>query len=142
MLARKLMNMWPCVLMFHFWSRLFFFHLLRCWHMWVQITFKYKTGNSTVRQRGVTIALTWLLASIRNFCGIPPPEDKTRQEIWNLDIGMICDQKRDKFANGKKISRAVSGVEIRSTSCVTVKHLAFEVESWNVFSEDIILLLT
>ena len=71
--------------------------------MWIWITFKYKTGNTTVRQHGVSIALKWLFASIRNFGGTPPPEDKTRQEIWNLDIGKICDKKQhfNKFANGK-----------------------------------------
>ena len=105
------------------------------------ITFKHKTGNTTVRHRGVAIALKWMFASIRNFGGTLPPEDRTRQEIRNLDIGMICDKKQhfNKYANGQKISRAVGGVEIQSKS-VTIKHSAFGVESWNVFSQGIILL--
>lgn len=47
----------------------------------LDITFKHKTGNTTVRHRGVAIVLKWLFASFRNFGGTPPPEDKTRQDI-------------------------------------------------------------
>lgn len=88
-----------------------------------EVTFKV----NSVRHRGAAVALKWLFATIRNFGETPPPEDKTRQEIRTLDIGLIGDKKQyfNKYANGKKISRAAGGVEIQSKSCVTVKHSAF-----------------
>ena len=68
-----------------------------------EVTFKL----NSVRHRGAAVALKWLFATIRNFGGTPPPEDKTRQEIRTLDIGLVGDKKQyfNKYANGKKISR-------------------------------------
>ena len=102
-----------------------------------EVTFKL----NSVRHRGAAVALKWLFATIRNFGGTPPPEDKTRQEIRTLDIGLVGDKKQyfNKYANGKKISRAAGGVEIQSKSCVTVKHSAFGANSWEVFCEGILL---
>lgn len=63
------------------------------------VTFRLKApGNITVSS--VAIALKWLFVTIRNFGGIPPPEEK--------------------YANRQQISRAAGGVEIQSKSCVTV----------------------
>lgn len=105
------------------------------------VTFKHETGKTTTKHgRGVAIALKWLFATIRNFGGTPPPKDKARQEIRNLEIGMISDKKQhfNKYADGQKISRGAGGVEIQSKSCVIIKHSAFGVKSWNVFSEGIL----
>lgn len=70
----------------------------------------------------VAIALKWLFVTIRNFGGIPPPEDKVRQELCTPDIGVIINKKQhlEKYANRQQISRAAGGVEIQSKSCVTV----------------------
>lgn len=67
---------------------------------------------NSVRHRGAAVALKWLFATIRNFGGTRSPEDKTRQEIRTLDIGLVGDKKQyfNKYANGKKRSQELQVV--------------------------------
>lgn len=103
-----------------------------------EVNFTIKTGNTPVKQKGVAIALRWLLPLVRNYGGTPPPEDRIRQEIQNLEIGDTKDRKQhfNRFANGSKITRASGqGVETNSLTCVVVHYAAFNQESWNIFTE-------
>ena len=100
--------------------------------------------DGTIRKVAcVAIALKWLLATISDHGGTPPPDDQMRQEIRSLDIGFTNNRKQffNKYPNGDKINRGPDGVEVQSKNCVFVKHSAFGPESWDIFSQGILSLI-
>lgn len=52
-------------------------------------------GNQ--RFNGVAVSLKWLLALIKQYGGNPPPEERIRQEIHSLAIGLGKGEKKQFF---------------------------------------------
>lgn len=97
----------------------------------------FSSGPSTLKIRGVAIALKWLLALVKQSGNTTPREDVVRQEITTLGVGVITNKKQyfNKNPNGNSICRGADGVEVVSRKCVLVKHSAFGQDSWAIFSE-------
>lgn len=93
-------------------------------------------GNQ--RFNGVAVSLKWLLALIKQYGGNPPPEERIRQEIHSLAIGLGKGEKKqffNKFPNGKTITRGAGGVAVIPRSCIVLKWTSFQPTTWESFCE-------
>jgi hypothetical protein len=94
--------------------------------------------STTIKVCGVAVSLKCLYSLITLSGKKPPPEKRMRQEVLTLGIAATKSKTQffNKMANGMKITRrAAIGVEVVSNKCIIVRHSAFGVASWAVFSE-------
>jgi len=100
----------------------------------------FKQSSSSASNKGVAVALKWLLPLIKEFGGSHPPEDRIRREVVHLGIGdgKGVTQYFNKRPDGTKITRGSGGVEVTGRKCLIIKHSAFGNLSWKTFSEGII----
>ena len=95
----------------------------------------FKSSSSGVRLNGVAVALKWFFALLKDHGVLFPNEERVRQEIKSLDIGVVNGRSQyfNANANGEKISRGSNTVETASRNCLIIKQSAFGRENWIVF---------
>ncbi|XP_046843381.1 uncharacterized protein LOC124437449 isoform X2 [Xenia sp. Carnegie-2017] len=87
----------------------------------------FTSSSSGVRLNGVAVALKWFFALLKDHGVLFPNEERVRQEIKSLDIGVVNGRSQYFIpnANGEKISRGSDGVETASRNCLIIQQSAF-----------------